>query len=718
MSNHKSPARSGQMHPQTVRTLSPLARAVDRAVAGLSPRQRSGPEGLQERRINTPGQARSAALQPSSWNADDRTIDVIWTTGARGVNIAYDTFELVDEELATAAKNVRLDRLNRGAPVLNSHQSRDLNSQIGVVVPGSARMESGRGIATIQLSVRDEIAPIVADIAAGVIRNISVGYRVHAYDVDPSAKPRPLYRATDWEPTEISFVTVPLDAGAQVRSPADETTSCLIRNIAPKEPRMSFTDIVTRWARPRPAPAPTPAPTSDERSGPQDDLPYGEPATIEQLRSHVDMFCDAGLVERHEASELVLELAQRSLSRGEARDTLMQIAAERQRQATGGFRSAGRADETYDNPSFHSRAIGDALFARMSGTAPTAEARQFMHMPMVQIAGELLTRGGMRDVNRMSPEQILRAASWNNGGLRSMGAHQWSRDIGGMLTTSDFPELLMGAGERYLLQTFAAAASPLKRLSRQRTARDFRAISGIQLSGGGTLDRTPEGAEITYSAFKERKETYKLETWTKGLTLSFQAIVNDDLGAFNDNVAKLARMASETEAQLLAKLVTDNPIMGDGIPLFHANHGNLAAVGGPPSVEALSAGRKAMRNQKDADGVTPLAAAPAFILSGSEHETVIDQLLTQITPALYGDVSPFAGKLESLIDPRLDGLPWYLFGAPGNAPVLEHAYLNDQIGPRVEMQEAWDTLGTQFRVIFHFGAGVVSSPGAYKNPGK
>ena len=718
MSNCKSPARSGQMYAPVVRAASPLARAVERAVAGLSPRERSSAEGMQERRVNAPGQTRAASLQPSSWDAEARTIEVVWTTGARGARFDWANFIEIDEELATGPTNVRLDRLNLGAPVLNTHQSGNLRDQIGTVVPGTARMEKGRGVATIQLSAREDLAPIVADIAAGIIRNISVGYTVHIYDTDMQAKPRPIYRAVDWEPLEISFVPVPFDAGAQVRSLSDEPTPCLIRNIAPKEPRMSFADIVTRWARPRPAPAPTPAPTTTERSGPQDDLPYEEPATIEQLRSHVDMFCDAGQIERHEASELVLELAQRSLSRGEARDTLMQIAAERQRQSTGGFRGFARSDETYDNPSFHSRAIEDALFARMSGTAPSGEARQFMHMSMVQIAGEMLSRGGVRDVNRMNPGQILNAAAWNSGGKRTFAADQWSRNIGGMHTTSDFPELLTGAGERFVIQQFEAAASPLKRISRQRTARDFRSISGIQLSGFGMLKETPEGGEITYGTFKERKETYQVRTFTEGFNLSLQAIVNDDLGMFSDPMRLMARAASETESQLLAKLINDNPMMGDGVPLFHANHGNLAAAGGAPSVEALSAGRKAMRNQKDADGVTPLATAPAFIVGGTEHETVIDQLLTQINPALYGDVSPFAGKLEPLIDPRLDPVAWYLFGAPGLSPVLEHAYLNDQIGPKVEMQEGWDVLATQFRVIMHFGAGLVDSRGAYKNPGK
>lgn len=61
-------------------------------------------------------------------------------------------------------------------------------------------------------------AETVAKIKAGHLRNVSVGYIVHTYDVTEKAGERPLYRATDWEPMEISIVPIPADAGAQIRS--------------------------------------------------------------------------------------------------------------------------------------------------------------------------------------------------------------------------------------------------------------------------------------------------------------------------------------------------------------------------------------------------------------------------------------------------------------------------------------------------------------------
>jgi len=51
-----------------------------------------------------------------------------------------------------APEHVRLKRLSTGAPFLKVHEAHDLDAVIGSVVPGSARIENGQGIARIRLS--------------------------------------------------------------------------------------------------------------------------------------------------------------------------------------------------------------------------------------------------------------------------------------------------------------------------------------------------------------------------------------------------------------------------------------------------------------------------------------------------------------------------------------------------------------------------------------
>jgi HK97 family phage prohead protease len=178
--------------------------------------------------IELPQFAREAEIRAQSFDEAKRTVDLIWTTGATVRRRSWMDGPY-DEELIVSGNSVRLERLNAGAPFLNAHDGYDLSGVIGSVVPGSAKIEKGRGTATVQLSKRDDVAGIAQDIRDGIIRNISVGYRIHAIEKkerdDGSV---PLWRVVDWEPLEISAVPIPADPGAQVRDgrPKGELFPC------------------------------------------------------------------------------------------------------------------------------------------------------------------------------------------------------------------------------------------------------------------------------------------------------------------------------------------------------------------------------------------------------------------------------------------------------------------------------------------------------------
>jgi hypothetical protein len=179
---------------------------------------------------NLPLQTRLATLDAES---EDRVFNVIFTTGAvvRRYNFMAD--EMYDEELVVNPTSVRLGRLNSGAaPVLDTHSDFALENIKGVVVGGSARIEDGLGYASLKIDGGQESEPILRKIRDGIIRNVSVGYRVHRYEVIRSDGAVPLYRAVDWEPYEISLVPIGADAGAGIRS-NPHTFPCEILNYQP-----------------------------------------------------------------------------------------------------------------------------------------------------------------------------------------------------------------------------------------------------------------------------------------------------------------------------------------------------------------------------------------------------------------------------------------------------------------------------------------------------
>lgn len=169
-----------------------------------------------------PLQTRLARIDTPSSAAVDGLIGLTWSTGAevRRYDLWADQPFLESLDLAGAD----LTRLNAGAPVLDSHQNYGLAHVIGVVE--RAWVEDNLGRAEIRLSQRPEVAGIRADIAAGILRNVSIGYAIHELERTPAAtRGAPdLVRITRFEPLEISIVPVPADAGAQVRRDGTSAT--------------------------------------------------------------------------------------------------------------------------------------------------------------------------------------------------------------------------------------------------------------------------------------------------------------------------------------------------------------------------------------------------------------------------------------------------------------------------------------------------------------
>lgn len=104
---------------------------------------------------------------------------------------------------------VRLGRLENGGAVLMGH---DHNDQVGVVE--SVRVDSDRrGRAVLRFGKSQRADEIFQDVKDGIRTLISVGYRVLEMKLEETQEDGDdTYRVTDWEPFEISFVSVPADA--------------------------------------------------------------------------------------------------------------------------------------------------------------------------------------------------------------------------------------------------------------------------------------------------------------------------------------------------------------------------------------------------------------------------------------------------------------------------------------------------------------------------
>ncbi len=128
-------------------------------------------------------------------------------------------YEILDHK----PESVRMDWLNSGnAPMLGMHNRYD---QVGVIE--SARIEGGHIVVTVRVS-RSQ-SDLIQDIEDGIVRNVSIGYRIHKDTLEGRETDEDgnvistTVRTIDWEPNEVSFVSIPADKSVGLgRSEAEQ----------------------------------------------------------------------------------------------------------------------------------------------------------------------------------------------------------------------------------------------------------------------------------------------------------------------------------------------------------------------------------------------------------------------------------------------------------------------------------------------------------------
>jgi hypothetical protein len=162
--------------------------------------------------------------------------------------------------------------------------------------------------------------------------------------------------------------------------------------------------------------------------------------------------------------------------------------------------------------------------------------------------------------------------------------------------------------------------------------------------------------------------------------------------------------------------------MNDGLTLFHADHGNIAAVAAVPSVASFDASRQQMGNQKDPGGndfldITPAIWLGPLSLGGSaravnaaeyDDDSQKNQRKPNISRGMYRDV---------VDSPRLSGTAWYSFADPNIEPVIEVAFLDGVREPRLEQETNFRTDGLSWKATHRYGTAGIGYRGATRNAG-
>jgi phage head maturation protease len=635
-----------------------------------------------------------ARFVPSSLNEENRTIDVVFATETPVRTFSWED-GVVDEILSCESGQVRLERFESGIPVLDNHdRSKGTKGQLAIVE--NWRFENGRGYATLRFSKRASVQETWEDVKDGILRGISVGYSVHRYEVTKEEGKRPVYRAVDWEPLEISFAPVPADHNSSVRNTEahlietkNQTSNMELkaRALALGLPETATLQDIERAE-------------NEARSRREQELrtqAAREATEAERKRSNdiTEAVRLAGL-----GTEIAAQLIKDGTDIHQSRERIINEIAKNSPQINGSNRhiSVGRPQQDKVR-----EAMGNALEHRANPSCKLSDqGREFRGYDLMGMARECLEQSG-QSTRGMSRREV------------AMAALNVERNYN---SSSDFPNILASVVNKSLRREYDIAEATFKPWTSQGSFADFREKTVVQLGDVSKMEAIAEGAEYKSGTFGDAKESYKAVKYGKIIPITWEALINDDLSAFSRIPRSIANQAKLLQNDIVYSILNANANMSDGIALFHASHGNLVS-GAAISVASLQTARTAVRTQKALDGKTVLNLVPKFIVCGTANELSSYQYTSsQFVPTKNADMNPvYNTQLSPIIDPRITGNEWYLMASPGQVDTIEYSFLDGESEIFTEERVGFEVDGLQIKTRMVFGAKAIDWRGMVKNPG-
>lgn len=286
---------------------------------------------------------RAIMIDPANIAADKRTVELTFSS-----DIELERWPGVIEVLSHESDAVDLSRLRNGAPLLFNH---DQDEYIGVIESASIGADR-KGRAVVRFSENEDAEEIWRDVQAGILRNVSVGYRIKEVKLtEERSNGTDVYVVTKWEPYEVSIVTVPADISVGIgRSLFNKPNQRNAMNRAQiiamlRQLGVSFAETATdeelstllQRSLPAPAPTPTPAPATAITTG-NESRAQGEASERERVRSIL------ALGKQYEAADIAQEALEKGHSVDQFRSALIEHVDKRNKSIVDGTKPIGLTD--------------------------------------------------------------------------------------------------------------------------------------------------------------------------------------------------------------------------------------------------------------------------------------------------------------------------------------------------------------------------------------
>ena len=585
-----------------------------------------------------------------------------------------------DEILCHDEECINLERFSNGlGTVLFNH---DRDAVVGHIE--KVWLEDNRGKALVRFDTDEQSETIFQKVQSGTLQGVSVGYAIYRYEVleDEDTKSTngrfngPAYVVTDWEPLEISIVSVPADPTVGVGRSAEEIHTSI-----------DTQEDNTRMDQEKTLEVQEVKSTPVETGITQEDLQKAMEQERKRTSEITALFRDFDVEGADEAIVM-------GVSVDEARAMVMDQLRARNK---GVSVTMGEAE----SDKFRAAAQDAVLMAAGIPVADAAPgAQELRGHSMVELAREALQREGLK-ANFGDNMELARAA---------------------INSTSTFPAIMSNLANKSVMVGFNEAETTYQIWTGKGSNRDFKEAARYALSEAGNLELVPEGGQFKQDSLGEASARTKVATYGKLFSLTRQAIINDDLGLFSKIATKYGSAAKRLVNKMVYAQLTGNVKMQDNIALFDTKHGNVAGTGEALSVKAIAKAITAMRRQKGITDEATLNITPKYLVVPPELEMTAYQIVNStaaVDGVNSGVVNPYKGRFIVVSDAELtDPDAWYLVADATQHDTIDVTYLNGVETPRLETRQGFEVDGIEYKVAFDVGVDAIDFRGLYKNAGK
>ncbi len=289
-------------------------------------------------------------------------------------------------------------------------------------------------------------------------------------------------------------------------------------------------------------------------------------------------------------------------------------------------------------------------------------------------------------------------------------------------TTASFSYLLGVSMNKRLLKDYQTWPAEWQKFVTIVPIRDFKQQTRVRLGAFGSLPIVAEDSAYQAVTLTDSAATYVAQKRGNLVTVSREAIINDDLQAIKQIPTKLASAAAYTLAEFVYGFLANNPVIYDGSNLFTsgAPHNNLGSSA--LSTVAMQTGVTSMREQTNYAGKR-LGLRPRYLVVPPELEwtAMIATKSAGVPGSPNNDINPMLGFVTPIVSPQLTSTTqWFLIGDPREIDTIEIGFINGAVNPMLFIADnplfasSFYQDVVAFKVRHEWGGVVTDFRGAYR----